>query len=173
MLNAGGVCLILFACSALGFEKSRQYAGRIRQLRELQRMTLLLIVEITYRKAALPEALMRTAGKIREPFAGFLKKTAQRADAFDSTRFSELFAQEAESAFQHTQLTGEDRKELMLLGQYLGYLDIDMQENTIALYLQELEQKIRLLQEEMPARQKLYQSMGILGGIFISILFLP
>ena len=61
----------------------------------------------------------------------------------------------------------------MLLGQYLGYLDIDMQENTIALYLQELEQKIRLLQEEMPARQKLYQSMGILGGIFISILFLP
>ena len=116
---------------------------------------------------------MRTAGKIREPFAGFLKKTAQRADAFDSTRFSELFAQEAESAFQHTQLTGEDRKELMLLGQYLGYLDIDMQENTIALYLQELEQKIRLLQEEMPARQKLYQSMGILGGIFISILFLP
>lgn len=172
MLKALGVCLVVLACSALGFEKSLRLSKRLWSLREMQKMALLLRGEISYRKSALPEALERTAGKVEAPFSGFLRETARRADAFEGFSFAEIFAQEAEEAFGDSALASGDRQELARLGESLGYLDITMQENSIALFLQELEQKIQTIQTEIPVKKKLYQTMGVLGGIFLAVAFL-
>lgn len=172
MLKALGVCLVVLACAALGFEKSLRLTKRLEHLREMQKMALFLKGEISYRKSALPEALERTAGKLGEPFASFLRETSRRADAYEGTAFAEIFAQEAETAFAGGVLTLEDRQELIQLGQCLGYLDIAMQENSIALFLQELDLKVQVMQTETPVKKKLYQSMGVLGGIFLAVAFL-
>lgn len=55
------------------------------------------------------------------------------------------------------------------MGQYLGYLDITQQENAMALFQQELERKIQAVQAEIPVKKRLYQSLGVLGGIFLAI----
>ena len=57
-------------------------------------------------------------------------------------------------------------------GEYLGYLDITLQKNTVSLYLEQLKKEIEDLQRELPTKQKLYQSMGTLGGIFLAIMLL-
>ena len=64
-----------------------------------------------------------------------------------------------------------DREELARLGECLGYLDASTQETTAALYLEELKREIERTNLEAPAKKKLYQSMGILGGIFLALLF--
>ena len=45
-----------------------------------------------------------------------------------------------------------------------------MQKNAMKRYLKELEQKIEYLQKEIPQKRKLYQSLGVMGGIFLLIL---
>ena len=56
--------------------------------------------------------------------------------------------------------------------QVLGYLDTEMQLSAIRLYLEHLEQSLAEAQEQMGSRQRLYQSLGIAGGVFLVILLL-
>lgn len=112
---------------------------------------------------------MRAAGRLTPPFSDFLKNVAQRADAYDGILFADIFMQEAENAFRDSALTKEDKEELRQLGQYLGHLDITQQENAMALFQQELERKIQAVQAEIPVKKRLYQSLGVLGGIFLAI----
>lgn len=90
MLKVLGVCLVVFSCTALGFERSLRFTKRLAGLRELQRMVLLIKGEISYRKEALPEALLRAAGRLTPPFSDFLKNVAQRADAYDGILFADI-----------------------------------------------------------------------------------
>ena len=80
MLKVLGVCLVVFSCTALGFERSLRFTKRLAGLRELQRMVLLIKGEISYRKEALPEALLRAAGRLTPPFSDFLKNVALRIE---------------------------------------------------------------------------------------------
>ena len=169
MLKVLGVCLVVLSCTALGFERSLKLTRRLSGLRELQRMVLLIKGEISYRKEALPEALIRAAGRLTPPFSDFLRNVAERADAYDGILFADIFMQEAETAFGDSALTKEDKEELRQLGQYLGYLDISQQENAMALFQQELERKIQAVQAEIPVKKRHYQSLGVLGGIFLAI----
>ena len=69
----------------------------------------------------------------------------------------------------HTQ---KDFEEFVQLGEYLGYLDTDMQKNTTQWYLQQLKTEIDILAGEIPVKKKLYRSLGVLSGIFLAILLL-
>ena len=72
--------------------------------------------------------------------------------------------------YDNAALTKEDKEEFARFGESLGYLDVEMQKNAMKLYLKELEQKIEYLQKEIPQKRKLYQSLGVMGGIFLLIL---
>lgn len=172
MLKAAGVILVVFSCGAMGFSKSLSYGRRQRQLEEIQKMVVLLLGEITCRREALPEAMERVALKVKSPLADFLREVARAAGAYQGERFSQIFAQKAEEYLGNSGLNSRDREELARLGECLGYLDASTQETTAALYLEELKREIERTNLEAPTKKKLYQSMGILGGIFLALLFL-
>lgn len=69
-------------------------------------------------------------------------------------------------------LVRADLEQLESLGEVLGYLDAEMQLAAIRLYLEQLENSIAEAQEHMGSRQKLNQSLGIAGGVFLVILLL-
>lgn len=172
MLKITGAVLVIFSCSALGCSKSMHMTRRLQQLREIEKMVFLILGEITYRKETLPEALSTVAGRIQEPLSGFLKEVSDAAGRYQGACFQEIFREKAKTYLRGTPLSQKDLEEFLQLGEYLGYLDITMQKNTIALYLEQLKRDMENLQREMPARQKLYQSMGTLGGIFLAIMLL-
>ena len=47
-----------------------------------------------------------------------------------------------------------------------------MQLSSMELYLEQLELGIQKAQEELAGKQKLYQSLGVAGGIFLVILLI-
>ena len=69
-------------------------------------------------------------------------------------------------------MTRQDTESFAQLGEYLGYMDVTMQQNTIQLYLKELELQILQAQKEEPVKTKLYRSMGAMGGIFLAVMLL-
>ena len=53
MLKAAGAILVIFSCSAFGYSKSLVLSGRLRQLREIEKMVFLILGEITYNICAI------------------------------------------------------------------------------------------------------------------------
>ena len=170
MLKAVGALLVVLSCGAMGYGKSLSYTKRQRELEEIQKMLYFLLGEITYRREALPEAMVRVADKIRPPLSDFLREVSRAAKEYQGERFSKIFSQKAEKYLKETSLTKTDLEEFIRLGEDLGYMDITMQENTINLYLEELKGEILKTEKEGPARKTMYQALGLMAGMFLAII---
>ena len=170
MLKAVGALLVVLSCGAMGYGKSLSYTKRQRELEEIQKMLYFLLGEITYRREALPEAMVRVADKIRPPLSDFLREVSRAAKEYQGERFSKIFSQKAEKYLKETSLTKTDLEEFIRLGEDLGYMDITMQENTINLYLEELKGEILKTEKEGPARKKMYPALGLMAGMFLAII---
>ena len=83
-----------------------------------------------------------------------------------------LFSSEIRKILSRTSLAKEDLEQLEDLGRHLGYLDRQTQLRTLDLYTHNLDTMIQELRQELPGRKKMYQSLGIMGGLFLAVLLL-
>ena len=88
----------------------------------------------------------------------------------DGQSFPQLWQAQIDRCLSKTHLRKEEKEQLAALGEVLGYLDLDMQLSSIELYLEQLELAIAQSREALATKQKLYQSLGVAGGIFLVIL---
>lgn len=172
MLRLMGTVLVLFSCTALGWSRSMTLQKRLEQLREVEKMVHLILGEITYRKETLPEALLRISEKTAPPFSEFLREVSRQASLFQGDCFSKIFRETAQQCLKDSALHKKDLEAFSQLGEYLGWMDITLQNNTITLYQEQLKQEIQYLERELPGRKKMCQSLGVIAGIFLSILCL-
>lgn len=172
MIRIMGALLLFAACCGAGFEKSRQCRGRVCQLRELIKISDFLKGEISFAKSTLPEALERIGEKTVDPFSDFVKKLAERMKKYSGEDFSYTLRLTMEEMLKDTYLVREDIEDFYGAACYLGYLDREMQIHILDRYLKEQTQKVEMLSAQMPKQQKLFRSLGILGGAFLVILFL-
>lgn len=76
------------------------------------------------------------------------------------------------NALEHEKVFSQNLKQLLLpLGDELGQSDLDGQLSTLAQYQLHLEQWAQQHKEKSSMRQRLYFSLGILGGLMAAILF--
>ena len=172
MLRVIALCVMTGSCISLGFLKSFGLSGRLSQLKMLKRIVLFLQGEISCARTPLPEAFQTIAGKVEEPFRSFLKDTAEDLKRCGGASFEAVFAAHAEQCLKDSRLTREDLERFSDLGRSLGYLDKSMQLAQLEAYGQELDLTIEEVVKELPVRKKLYRSLGIMGGLFLTIFFL-
>ena len=135
--------------------------------------------EILYGHTALNEALDRVGQRCLQAEGErglrklplFFLSVAGRIDRQEGEAFCQIWREEME-ALKISPLTEEDKKALKNLGDHLGYLDLTMQERNLLLYLEQLEGNIREADAGIGTRQKLYQTLGVAGGIFLVILLI-
>ena len=129
--------------------------------------------EITYSRAPLEEALERV-GRRENGFLGRLFTGAAREIAASREEtFSKIWEKQVELIKKGSQgeiLDEKDIKQLAGLGGRLGYLDVDMQERTLLLYLEQLELSISRLRGEMRERCRLSTALGMMGSLLLVIL---
>ena len=105
------------------------------------------------------------AKKMPGEYRLFLEETAGRIGERSGIAFEVIFR---ECAFKclpmEKNFAGRAGECFLSLGEKLGYLDKEMQVAQLTLLEEELRERIRELKSGMPKRQKMYQSMGILGG---------
>lgn len=164
--------MVLLSCTGMGLFLSEQHKMRIIQLRELRRHMNVLYGEIRYGAAELPEALETTAIRNKGDIAPFFLLTAKKAKELEGHRFSEIWKYAMEETLKTTCLRREDKQLLEKLGDNLGFLDQKTQLATINLYIHNLEECIEEGTKEMKEKVRLYHLLGVLGGIFITIVML-
>ncbi len=170
MLKAAACVLILGGSTLLGVRASGRMQERIKLLGELQRIILNLSREISGLRTPLAEAFIRTGKKAAKSPAGlFFIRMGEGLEAGGA--LSRLWEEEAGRAFADTPLTAEDLEELKELGKRIGLLDTAMQEELFRQYQKRLEEAYQEAREEYKNKAKLYQWLGVSGGLFLLILW--
>lgn len=172
MLRLFGILCVASSCAAMGFWKSFQISRRMKELKSLQQIFMLLKGAVEYGGTTLPEELENISSKAEEPFCSFLKQIAKQLKSYPGYSFFQIFEQRVLTDLKECCLTKEDLRELIQAGEMIGYLDRNMQIQALERYLQSLEITMKDLHEILPDRKKLYQSLGIMGGVLMGILLI-
>ncbi len=165
----GCVC-VTAACGGLGIMKARQWSDHRKMLEQLRKMIYLLRGEILYAHAPLGEALRRVGDKSSGPGAAWFGKMAERVRNQEGDSFYTIWGEELDRQGKKLLLSRREYQELRELGEHLGYLDLDMQDRTIALYLEQLDMSIGFYREHERERIRMCASLGIMSGLFLAVI---
>lgn len=165
-----GLFLIMFSCAGLGISESLALTRRMRALEMCRRMAELIKGEIRFGNASLHDAFISAADKLPGVYREFMRAVAEEMNGRRNISFGEIFRKCAEQYLNAIGLEKEEKEAVFSMGGHLGYLDLEMQMKELLLYEQELSYFIEKLRRELPAKKKVYQSLGILGGIMLAVL---
>ena len=167
-----GSFLVISSSAGMGFYFSGELKCRIEDLNELKKLIGLLLGDIRYASTPLPEAISALARRSSGHFEAFLKNVACKLNELSGATFFEIWKEAVERDLADTSMTKKDKFQLIQLGENLGYLDKDMQLNTLDLYLSRLEEEITDLTKTAKEKTYLFRSLGIMAGVFISIIMI-
>ena len=83
---------------------------------------------------------------------------------YSGNTFSQVWKEAVENQLHSTSLNKKDKSSLIQFGENLGYLDKEMQMNTIELFINQMEDELQDLSETTKEKVYLYKSLGIMGG---------
>ncbi len=166
---AGAVC-VLISCSAMGFLQSAQIRARYRELLELKKILYQLEGYIRFSSCTLEEAFESVAGRCEAPYDGFFSGLAEEMGEKSGVTLAELWQKAMEDKLSSSRLAGEERELLERMGRDLGRLDRETQLKALSLSGGQLEEARQRLLQELPGKMKLYNCLGILAGVFLTIL---
>ena len=170
MFRIVGCLLIIAAGTGLGFSESLRLSERICTLEMLLQMVICLKGEISSGNASLPDAFCGTAGRMNGKYREFLITAADRMKAGKGEKLSQICRECAENSLKKSCLTHGEKDAFFSVGEYLGYMDLEMQIKQLSLYEKNLEEEISRLKEEASGKKRLYRSLGILGGLLLAVL---
>lgn len=170
ILRLFGAALIILSSSGLGFYMAGQWQERLKNVEQLRKMVFLLKGEIVYAHSPLTEGFERTGEKGGGVIGDLFIRVAKRMESQQGEPFYGIWQEEIDKLPKAFGLSNEDRQNLKGLGEHLGYLDLDMQERTILLYLEQLDLTIDYLREHKQEKSRLYTSLGVMGGLFLTIM---
>ena len=165
-----GAVLVLSGAAGLGRFYAMRFTCRLQILEELRRLLYLLKGEILYANASLEEAFSNTGGRGTGPMKELFEQVADRLGKRQGETFRQMWEEETERIRGTLPLTQEDICQMKDFGRQLGYLDRQMQERTILLYLEQLEHTIDNLRKHRKEQCRLYASLSVAGGLFFIII---
>jgi len=164
-----GCILVIGSSTGIGFFFSSEMKCRIENLKELKKLFGLLRGDIRYANTPLPEAISAIHRRQGGNFEPFFQYVSEKLQELSGLTFSDIWKTATELELANTALTKKDKLNLVHFGENLGYLDKDMQMNTLDLYLSQLEEEITELSKSVKEKSYLYNSLGIMAGVFITI----
>lgn len=173
MLKIAGSILIITGCFAWGYMKCTNAKDRIVQLNIIKKIIIMLRGEIKYSGTTLPEALALIASRSTVPFVkDFFMKVSQELNEMSENTFKTIWYENINKYFISSAFNKNDLEQFKNFGDNLGYLDKDMHLNTIDLYLEHLNMDIKLANDEIAEKCKVYKCVSLAAGMFITIIII-
>lgn len=167
-----GAILVIASSGGIGLYFSIILKERISDLKELNKIIVILRGEIRYASTPLPEAVGGLAYRTNGEYRRFLLAVAEELDKLEGKSFSEIWNSCVEKELVDTSLNKKDRLLLTRLGENLGYLDKEMQLNTIDLYITQIQGELDDAVDTVKEKVRLYNMLGVMAGIFITIVLI-
>lgn len=162
--------MIILAGTGLGFSSACCLTQRLKALNMCMQMAVYLKGEIRYGRLSLKDAFADGAENLFGVYQDFFLAVSRRLDQNTDKTFSQIFTECGKLYLGELELTSEELDEFLSLGNRLGYLDVEMQCRQLELYESSLTQHIQEIRAQLPEKKKVYQSLGLLGGLLAAVL---
>lgn len=170
MVKLIGALIVFAACLLLGFHRAALYADRPKHIRQCIQALQRLETEISYGVTPLPQALQRTSQAIAEPMGSIISQAAENLLRNDSKPTAVCWAEAMKQGWDHTAMKSAEQAVMLQLGSTLGISDRNDQLKHIHLATQQLQSEETLAKEEQQRYEKMWRSLGALGGALIVIM---
>lgn len=170
LLKVVGCSCMIIGSSGFGWHLSSRYSERLRLLEQLKQMIFLLKAQVLYANASLEEAFESIGKRSTGELAFLWLQVAEGIKHQQGEPFFTIWKTQINQLKKDSALLPSDKQQLEEFGKNLGYLDLEMQERNILLYLEQLELTIKDLRQHKQEKKRLYTSLGILGGLFLAII---
>lgn len=177
-----GVVLVIIGSLALGLRIAFNMRGRIRDLKEIERILGFLEGELRVRHSTMDEALENVASKSGQPFKLWLKelaeniRTSQNYVDYNCSNehidLHDMWNKSLDKLLGRTSLNFKDIEQLQDVGRALGYLDIESQQMNLKMEMELIHQHILTLDKDLSVRMKNAVVVCLLGGIMTVIALL-
>ena len=169
MLQIAGIILIMIATTLGGMYYANAPIFRIKDLKVIKKALMILHSEISYAYTPLPIAMDNIASRIESPINNIFADCAESLRQKTGQDITDIWADTLEKHTTSTYLTREDMDYLKSFGKTLGYLDKEMQINSIAVTTKYIEDKVEELSLTASKNKRLYQTLGILFGLLLVV----
>lgn len=150
----------------LGRTLSNQYQTRVSNLKEMRGSLNMLQTKIKYTYMPLPDIFEEIASSCSLVVASIFSKAKEKMKKVTAGQAWEEAVEEA----KNTGFNQEDNSTIKSLAKLLGKTDVEGQISEIELVQAFLETQIQKAEEECKKNQKLYKTLGIVGGLGMVII---
>lgn len=158
--------LLFGGIAYLGRNMSNQYQTRVNNLKEMRGSLNMLQTKIKYTYMPLPDIFEEIASSCSLAVASIFSKAKEKMKKVTAGQAWEEAVDEA----KNTGFQQEDNNTIKSLGKLLGKTDVEGQISEIELVQVFLETQIQKAEEECQKNQKLYKTLGIVGGLGMVII---
>lgn len=162
-----GGCMIFSGCLGLGIWYRLQMEGRVRTIRSLIHILELLIGEVRYGRATLPECCSRMARYLEEPFRQAFVRIGGIMEENTGASFGNVFRQEMEGTLRSLPLKEEDREDFFRFTTQTGFMDGQMQLRAIEQSAERLQSTQEKLERENAEKCRMAVGLGAMGGLLL------
>ena len=171
MLRLAGALLLAGGAAGLGLCAAGQLRDRVKSLRALEGGLALLARELSFRRAPMPELMVRAARGAAAPACYFFARCRDHLDELGSRPFGQIW-REALEAEPELLLGEEERMALLQLGQVLGRYDAGGQLAALEQARETLAACLVQAEEERQRLGRVYAALGVGSGAMLAILLL-
>lgn len=172
MVKLIGAAIILFSASMVGWNQGKYYALRPLQLRTLLIALQLLETEIVYGATTLHKAFVKIGNRVSGVIGKMFVTAASELVAEDASSTQDCWQKALNQHWSDTAMRREEKEILLSLGLVLGSSDRMDQQKHLRLamtHLRGVEEEARI---EQGKYEKMWKSIGFLGGLLVVILML-
>lgn len=171
MVKIIGAIIIIIATTWTGFEASRHFNERPKQLRLLKSALQSLEAEIMYGHTPLHEASRRLAAQLPKPLSIFFESFAKKLTDTETT-VRDAWEESLKEVWKLTALKKGEFEIMKQFGETLGRHDRASQQKQIQLALTHLEREEEDAYDKQATYEKMVKSLGFLSGLLLVILLL-
>lgn len=157
-------------CLGLGMWYRQQFISRLHILRSLLCILEMLISEIQYGKATLPECCKRVGERQKEPFRSTFFQIYEIMSQNTGECFPQVFCKEMEDCLIKLPITGEDREAFLSFAKGQSFGDGRMQIRTIERSKELLELTVSKLEKENTEKCRMAVGLGAMSGLLLVII---
>lgn len=167
-----GMACILAGTAGFSLGLYGEHLERIRQLKRMEESMHQMESEISYGKADFCELCHLMSMRAKGVYEEFFRALYLDMKINEGVTFSDLWHKHSNTIGQIKVLRKSDIELFATYPPETGYLDGDMQIEEIKRKRRELSSYIAREEEKLRNNQKLYLTMGFMGGVFLVILLL-
>lgn len=164
--------LVVAGCSGLGIWYRARLQDGIIQLQRLKQLLELLMSEIRYHNATLPESCRLAGKRMPRPWGEALLQIWEKLEKDMGMGFGESWREEIGLHLEDLPISEREKEVVLGVAECEGFCDAAMQLSALEQHRDLLEDTIKRRKEQLQEQGRMAVGLGILGGLLLVIVFL-